>query len=80
MAAAAVLWLLRLAGPAGRQALGHIGLANYAELAAGPLLASALGLARAPVFVAAALLPIAGVLVAIRARRPDAEPSPPAAR
>jgi MFS family permease len=81
MMAAAVLWLLRLAGPARRgQALGHIGLANYAGLTAGPLLASALGLARAPVFAAAALLPVAGVLVAIRARRPAAQPSPAAHR
>ena len=81
MMAAAVLWLLRLAGPARRgQALGHIGLANYAGLTVGPLLASALGLARGPVFVAAALLPIAGVLVAIGAQRPDAQPSPDAQR
>jgi MFS family permease len=79
MMAAAVLWLLRLAGPARRgQALGHIGLANYAGLTVGPLLASALGLARAPVFAAAALLPVAAVLVAIRAQRPDAQPSPAA--
>jgi MFS family permease len=77
MMSAAVLWLLRLAGPERRgQALGHIGLANYAGLTAGPLLASALGLARGPVFVAAALLPVVGVLVAIRARRPEAQPSP----
>ena len=50
MMSAAVLWLLRLAGPQRRgQALGHIGLANYAGLTAGPLLAEALGLARVPV-------------------------------
>jgi MFS family permease len=44
MMSAAVAWLLRLAGPA-RQglALGHIGVANYARLTAGPLLAAALG-------------------------------------
>src|SRR3954464_15426362 len=38
--AATVLWLLRLAGPEHRgRALGHIGLANYAGLATGPLIA-----------------------------------------
>jgi nitrate/nitrite transporter NarK len=71
MMSAAVLWLLRLAGPERRgQALGHIGLANYAGLTAGPLLASALGLDREPVLLAAALLPLAGVTLAIRAARP----------
>ena len=39
-----MLWLLRLAGPERRgQALGHIGLANYAGLTAGPLLADGAG-------------------------------------
>lgn len=77
MMSATVLWLLRLAGPGRRgQALGHIGLANYAGLTAGPLLASALGAARAPVFLAAVLLPLAGALLAIRAERPAAERSP----
>jgi predicted MFS family arabinose efflux permease len=81
MMSAAVLWLLRLAGPARRgQALGHIGLANYAGLTLGPLLASALGLARGPVFLAAALLPAAGVLVALRAQRPAAQPARSAQR
>jgi MFS family permease len=81
MMSAAVLWLLRLAGPARRgQALGHIGLANYAGLTVGPLVASALGLAREPVLVAAALLPLAGVLVALRARRPGAQRAPGSGR
>jgi MFS family permease len=76
MMSAAVLWLLRLAGPSRRgQALGHIGLANYAGLTAGPLIASALGLERAPVMVAAAALPLVGVAVAWRATRPGAERS-----
>jgi MFS family permease len=74
MMAATVLWLLRLAGPQRRgQALGHIGLANYVGLTVGPPLADALGLARAPVFALAALLPLAGVLLATRAERPAVE-------
>ena len=73
MMAATVLWLLRLAGPERRgRALGHIGLANYAGLTAGPLLASALGLDRGPVLAAAALLPLAGVPLALGAVRPRA--------
>lgn len=58
---ASVLWLLRLAGPERRgRALGHIGLANYAGLTAGPLLAEALGGAAHAqrVFVAATALPL----------------------
>ena len=43
MMAAAVLWLLRLAGPERRgRAMGHIGLANYAGLTIGPPLSQAL--------------------------------------
>jgi MFS family permease len=76
MMSAAVLWLLRLAGPRRRgQALGHIGLANYAGLALGPLLASACGLARVPVLALAAALPVAAVLLAARAVRPAAQPA-----
>src|SRR4051794_18927396 len=61
MMSAAVLWLLHLAGPARRgQALGHIGLANYAGLTAGPLIASLLGGATTAVLLAAAALPLAG--------------------
>src|SRR5262249_36397486 len=76
MMSAAVLWLLRLAGPRRRgQALGHIGLANYAGLTLGPLLASTLGHAKDPVFVAAAVLPLLGVAIAARAERPQPEHS-----
>ena len=79
MMSAAVLWLLRLAGPARRgRALGHIGLANYAGLTAGPLLASALGLDRGPVLAAAALLPLAGVPLALGAARPGSGGEAPA--
>lgn len=78
MMAATVLWLLRLAGPERRgQALGHVGLANYGGLTVGPLLADALGLARTPVLVAAALLPLLGVLLARLAERPEAEIAAP---
>lgn len=80
MMAATVLWLLRLAGPERRgQALGHIGLANYAGLTIGPLLADALGLARDRVLVAAALLPLLGAALALAAERPRAERTPTAA-
>ena len=72
MMAAAVLWLLRLAGPERRgRAMGHIGLANYAGLTVGPLLAHALaGPAHpAPVWIAAALLPLlAAALASVLAR------------
>jgi MFS family permease len=61
MMAFTVLWPLRLAGPDRRgRALGHIGLANYAGLALGPLLAQALGGAAASdavLWVAAGLPP-----------------------
>jgi len=74
MMAATVLWLLRLAGPERRgQALGHVGLANYAGLTIGPLLADALSLAREAVLIAAALLPLLGVLSALAAERPRAD-------
>jgi predicted MFS family arabinose efflux permease len=75
MMAATVLWLLRIAGPARRgRALGHIGLANYAGLAAGPLLADALGGDADRVFVAALILPlVAGAVVAVL---PAAPPAP----
>src|SRR4051794_9321491 len=58
MMAAAVAWLLRLAGPDRRgQAMGHIGLANYGGLPVGALLASAPGVPRVPALVAAGLPP-----------------------
>lgn len=68
----AVRWLLRLAGERRRgRALGHIGLANYAGLALGPLLAQLLGLDRpsAWLWVAAAALPAPGALFVLIARR-----------
>jgi MFS family permease len=76
MMSATVLWLLRLAGPERRgRALGHIGLANYAGLTAGPLLADALGGARHPdrIFVLAAVLPLVP-LVTLHLARPGEIP------
>jgi len=71
MMAAAVLWLLRLAGDERRgRALGHIGLANYAGLAAGPLLADVLG-TPTRVLVAAAVLPPAGAAFVARRHPPE---------
>jgi MFS family permease len=76
MMAAAVLWLLRLAGPERRgRAMGHIGLANYAGLTVGPPLSQALGGASNSdlVWIAAAALPlISAALAALQARGPDA--------
>ena len=76
MMAAAVLWLLRLAGPGRRgRAMGHIGLANYAGLTIGPSLAQALGGASNSdlVWIAAAALPlISAGLAALQARGPEA--------
>jgi MFS family permease len=78
MMAAAVLWMLRLAGPARRgRALGHIGLANYLGLAMGPLLAAPVGGADHPgrVFALATALPCAGMVLA--ALLPDQSEKPP---
>src|SRR5947209_7344307 len=76
MMAAAVLWLLRMAGPARRgRAMGHIGLGNYAGLAIGPPLAQALSGQAHPnrVWIAAALLPlIAAALAAALSGSPQA--------
>jgi MFS family permease len=75
MMAAAVLWLLRLAGPERRgRAMGHVGLANYAGLTVGPPLSQALSGESHPVrvWIAAALLPLlAAAVAAIVARRPE---------
>jgi MFS family permease len=74
MMSATVLWLLRLAPPQRRgRALGHIGLANFAGLALGPLLATALGGARAAsaVLVAAVALPLAGAAAALALHGPQ---------
>jgi MFS family permease len=76
MMAAAVLWLLRLAGPERRgRAMGHIGLANYAGLTVGPPLSRALGGASNSdlVWIAAALLPLlSAALAAVQAGSPEA--------
>src|SRR4051794_22816638 len=79
MMSATVLWLLRLAGPERRgRALGHIGLANYAGLTAGPLLADALGGAdhAQRVFVAAVALPLVPLALARVAQAGRAPPDP----
>lgn len=76
MMSAAVLWLLRIAGPERRGvALGHIGLANYAGLTAGPLLAGALGTATATdrLWLAAMVLPL--VCLAVAALLPGSPPA-----
>jgi MFS family permease len=76
MMAAAVLWLLRLAGPERRgRAMGHIGLANYGGLTAGPPLAALLGYDRTPVLIAAAVLPLAGAALVSRLERPEPAPA-----
>jgi MFS family permease len=75
MMAAAVLWLLRLAGPERRgRAMGHIGLANYAGLTVGPPLAELLSGGAHPsrVWIAAAVLPlVAAAFAAAMARSPE---------
>jgi MFS family permease len=81
MMSASVLWLLRLAGPQRRgRALGHIGLANYAGLTAGPLVVDAVGGIADPTraFAAAAALPLCAAGVLSRAA-PAPAPSPDAA-
>lgn len=78
MMAAAVLWLLRLAGPAHRgRALGHIGLANYAGLAAGPPLAHLVGDGHPGrvLLLAAALPVVAAALTAALGREPGSSTS-----
>ena len=76
MMAAAVLWLLRLAGPERRGcAMGHIGLANYTGLTVGPPLSQALSGDSHPtnVWIAAAILPMLSAgLAALVARGPEA--------
>ena len=85
MMAATVLWLLRLAGPERRgRAMGHVGLANYAGLTVGPLLAQALSGQQHPsrVWIAAAILPlVAAASAAVLGRSPDRGVAPePAAQ
>src|SRR5690242_2219994 len=76
MMAAAVLWLLRLAGPERRgRAMGHVGLANYAGLTVGPPLSQLLAGDAHPsrVWIAAAILPLlAAGFAASMARTPEA--------
>jgi predicted MFS family arabinose efflux permease len=76
MMAAAVLWLLRLAGPERRgRAMGHVGLANYTGLTVGPPLAQALSGDSHPayVWIAAAILPLLSAgLAAVVAGGPEA--------
>jgi predicted MFS family arabinose efflux permease len=72
MMSAAVLWLLRLAGPDRRgRALGHIGLATYGGLATGPLLADAVG-GFGSVLAIAAVLPLLGAAAVPHAAPPSA--------
>lgn len=71
MMSAGVLWLLRLSGGGRRgRAMGHIGLANYAGLALGPLLAEAVGPAAHLdlLWVLAAGLPLLGAALAATQR------------
>jgi predicted MFS family arabinose efflux permease len=76
MMAAAVLWLLRLAGPERRgRAMGHVGLANYAGLTVGPPLSQLLSGDANPtrVWIAAAILPLlAAGFAAAMAGTPEA--------
>jgi MFS family permease len=63
MMSATALWLLRLGGEERRgRSIGHVGLANYAGLVAGPLLAVAIGGEQHPsrVFLAGIALPLLG--------------------
>lgn len=77
MMAAAVLWLLRLSGPDHRgRALGHIGLANYAGLALGPLLAELLATNPDHVFAAAIALPLLGAAAVLALPRPPRADAP----
>ena len=76
MMSAAALWLLRLGGEHRRgRSLGHVGLANYGGLVAGPLLAVALSGERHPsrVFLLGIALPLAGGLLAFVAGRTAGE-------
>jgi predicted MFS family arabinose efflux permease len=79
MMGAGVRWLLQLAGQNRRgQALGHIGLANYAGLAIGPVLAEILGFSNesTALWLVAAGLPIAGAALAASITQDRAAPTP----
>lgn len=71
MMSATALWLLRLGGEDRRgRSMGHVGLANYGGLVAGPLLAVALAGEQHPsrVFLLGIVLPPLGALLALLAR------------
>jgi MFS family permease len=71
MMSATALWLLRLGGENRRgRSIGHVGLANYGGLVAGPLLAVSIGGVAHPsrVFLAGIFLPPVGALLAVLAR------------
>ncbi len=71
MMSATALWLLRLGGENRRgRSIGHVGLANYGGLVAGPLLAEAIGGVEHParVFLAGIALPLLAVAVALAGR------------
>jgi MFS family permease len=71
MMAACVAWLLWLAPPDRRgRAIGHIGLANYAGLTAGPLLAAVLPHGLTWPLVVAVITPLAGAALAVTPRAP----------
>jgi predicted MFS family arabinose efflux permease len=73
MMSAAVLWLLRLAGPERRaKAMGHLPLANYVGLVAGPLLAQLLASTEVVLLLAAALPPLGAVAALLARPRADA--------
>jgi MFS family permease len=66
MMAACVAWLLWLAPPHRRgRAIGHIGLANYAGLTAGPVLATVLPHGFDAPLVVATIVPVAGSALAL---------------
>jgi MFS family permease len=70
MMSATALWLLRLGGEDRRgRSMGHVGLANYGGLVAGPLLAVALAGEQHPsrVFLLGIVLPPLGALLALLA-------------
>jgi predicted MFS family arabinose efflux permease len=83
MMSATALWLLRLGGEDRRgRSIGHVGLANYGGLVAGPLLAVALGGAgnSDTVFLASTLLPLAGAALVLAAKPGAGEPAAPERR
>jgi MFS family permease len=83
MMSATALWLLRLGGEQRRgRSIGHVGLANYGGLVAGPLLAQAIAGEAHParVFLAGVALPLIGAACALaagdtRARAAEAGPT-----